>query len=221
MIPLRDVIPSPTAPIVTVAILTINTVAFVYERRLSPHELEAFVAEFGLVPGSVRWTAVMTSMFLHGSWLQFLINMLCLWIFGGTIEDRLSHGRFLAFYLLCGCAAALAQAATTPFTYLPMVGAGGAIAGIIGAYFLLFSRSRILVLVPLVLSWDVVEVPAVFFLGLWLMVQLVSGVGFFGARTQDIGGIAYWAHLAGFVTGAGGMLLFRRRDRQRVEWWSA
>jgi membrane associated rhomboid family serine protease len=220
MIPLRDVVPSRTTPVATLTILGVNTLVFVYEQTLSQQELTRFVAEFGLVPVAFRWAAVVPSMFLHAGWLHFLVNMLYLWLFGDNVEDRLGHGRFVIFYLLCGTAAALAQATTTHYSYVPMVGASGAIGGVMAAYFVLFPHSRILTLVPLILNWDVVEVPALFFLGLWLILQLLTGVGSLAVQIQDIGGVAFWAHAAGFITGVAGVFLLRRPERQRVEWWS-
>jgi membrane associated rhomboid family serine protease len=220
MIPVRDVIPSRTTPVVTLTILAVNALVFAYERTLPPHSLMRFVTEFGLVPAAFSWASVVPSLFLHGGWLQLLGNMLFLWIFGDNVEDRLGHLRFLIFYLLCGSATAVVQATTTPYPYVPMVGASEAITGVMGAYFILFPHSKILTAVPLILDWDLIEVPALFFLGFWLILQLFSGVALLSARTQEIGGIALWAHAAGFATGAIGALLLRRPERQRVEWWS-
>jgi membrane associated rhomboid family serine protease len=220
MIPLRDVIPSRTTPIVTLVLIGVNAVVFLYEQSLAPGDLAELVGRLGILPADFHWSAVLPSMFLHGGWVHLLGNMLYLWIFGDNVEDRLGHGRFALFYLLCGAAAALAQAATTVLAHVPMIGASGAIAGVIGAYFVLFPRSRVLMLIPLPFYVEVVEVPAVFFLGFWLFLQLVSGFGSLAVRTQDIGGVAFWAHVAGFAAGAAGVWLFRRPERQRVEWWS-
>jgi len=146
--------------------------------------------------------------------------MLYLWIFGDNVEDRMGHGRFLVFYLLCGIAAALAQTITAPDSTVPMVGASGAIAGVMGAYFVLFPRSRIVTLLPLFFFFQVIEVPAIAFLGIWFLMQFVSGIGSIGATIgRSSGGIAFWAHIAGFVAGITGVALFRRPERQRVEWW--
>jgi membrane associated rhomboid family serine protease len=220
MIPLRDVIPSRTTPFVTVTIIVLNAVAFLFEWSLSEAELHAFLQVFGLVPAWFSWGAVVTSMFLHGGWLHVLGNMLYLWIFGDNVEDRLGHARFLVFYLLCGIAAAVAQVLTAPESEIPMVGASGAVAGVMGGYFVLFPRSRVLTLVPIIFFFELIELPAIFLLGFWFLMQLFAGVGSIGARTaQDVGGIAFWAHVAGFVLGMLAVIAFRKPERQRIEWW--
>jgi membrane associated rhomboid family serine protease len=148
--------------------------------------------------------------------------MLFLWIFGDNVEDRMGHGRFVAFYLLCGAAAALAQTAMSPDSIVPMVGASGAVAGVMGAYFVLYPHSRIVTLVPILFFIHIMEVPAIIFLGVWFLLQFVSGVGSIAAATggEPAGGIAFWAHVAGFIAGLGGVLVFRRPERQRDEWWN-
>lgn len=220
MIPLRDVIPSRTAPIVTLTLIAANGLVFLFQISLPDEDLHLFVTLYGVVPAALDPLTLLTSMFLHGGWLHFLGNMLYLWIFGDNVEDRLGHGRFLVFYLVCGIAAALAQVATNPASRVPMVGASGAIAGVMGAYFVLFPHSRILTLVPMFLYWELVEVPAVLFLGFWFVLQFLSGVGSLGATTvEDVGGIAFWAHVAGFAVGAGLVRSFSRPERRRVEWW--
>jgi membrane associated rhomboid family serine protease len=221
VIPLRDVIPSRTTPYVTIGLIVVNALVFVYELMLSEGELDAFMMSVGLVPAAFSWVAVLTSMFVHGGLLHAAGNMLFLWIFGDNVEDRMGHGRFLVFYLLCGIAAALAQTWTAPDSVVAMVGASGAIAGIMGAYILLYPRSRIVTLIPIFFFIQIIEVPAVVFLGLWFVLQLVSGVGSIAAATggEPAGGIAFWAHVAGFVAGMSGVFLFRRPERQRVEWW--
>src|SRR5262249_10199107 len=142
MIPLRDVIPSRTTPYVTITIVVINALVFLYEFSLSDQQVNNFVFSYGLVPAYFSWPAVFTSMFLHGGFLHIAGNMLYLWIFGDNVEDRMGHGRFIVFYLLCGIAAALAQTLTVPDSMVPMVGASGAIAGVMGAYFILYPQSR-------------------------------------------------------------------------------
>src|SRR5918993_4523954 len=149
MIPLRDVIPTRTWPVVTVTLIVLNALVFVHEQTHGRHALELFVREWGLVPVDFAWDRVVTSMFLHGGWAHIGGNMLYLWIFGDNVEDRLGHGRYLVFYLLCGVAAALAQTAMVPDSILPMVGASGAIAGVMGAYLVLYPRSRIVTLLPI------------------------------------------------------------------------
>jgi membrane associated rhomboid family serine protease len=219
VIPLRDVIPSRTTPVVTVTIILINAAVFLYEASLVEPALQRFVFAYGLVPALFDPVNVLTSMFLHGGWLHFLGNMLYLWIFGDNVEDRLGHGRFFVFYLLCGIAAALAQVWMSPLSRIPMVGASGAIAGVMGAYFVLFPHSRVLTLVPIFFFIELVEIPAIFFLGIWFVMQFLSGVGSIGVETsQDVGGVAFWAHVAGFAAGLAGVFLFRRPERQRIEW---
>jgi membrane associated rhomboid family serine protease len=220
MIPLRDVIPSRTTPFVTVTLIAVNALVFLYQLTLG-EGVNAFVRDFGLVPAAFSWTTVFTSMFLHGGFMHFGGNMLYLWIFGDNVEDRMGHGRFVVFYVLCGMAAALAQSALVPDSGIPMVGASGAIAGVMGAYFVLYPRSRIVTLVPLFVFLHIMEVPAIFFLGIWFLMQFLSGVGSIASATsaEPAGGIAFWAHVAGFVAGLGGVLVFRRPERQRVEWW--
>ena len=221
MIPLRDVIPSRTTPYVTIALIALNALTFVYQLSLG-EGVNDFILYFGLVPAAFSWVAVFTSMFLHGGFLHFGGNMLYLWIFGDNVEDRMGHGRFLVFYLLCGVAADLAQAIINPDSVVPMVGASGAIAGVMGAYFVLYPRSRIVTLVPLFVFVQIMEVPAIFFLGIWFLMQFVSGVGSIATAVsgEPAGGIAFWAHVAGFVAGVSGVLVFRRPERQRVEWWN-
>src|SRR5438093_3992888 len=220
MIPLRDIIPSRTTPVVTIALIAINVLVFLYELSLG-RAVDAFTLYFGLVPAAFSWVTVFTSMFLHGGVLHVAGNMLYLWIFGDNVEDRMGHGRFLVFYLLCGVAAALAQTITTPDSVLPMVGASGAIAGVMGAYFVLYPRSRIVSLVPLFFFFQIIEVPAILFLGIWFLMQFLSGVGSIVTAVggQPAGGVAFWAHVAGFVAGISGVIVFRRPERQRVEWW--
>jgi membrane associated rhomboid family serine protease len=221
MIPLRDVIPSRTTPYVTFALIAVNSLVFFYQLTMG-EAIEEFVLYFGLIPAAFSWVAVLTSMFLHGGLLHFGGNMLYLWIFGDNVEDRMGHGRFLAFYLLCGTAAALAQTIASPDSVVPMIGASGAIAGIMGAYFVLYPKSRIVTLLPIFFFFQIVEIPAIFFLGVWFLMQLLSGVGSMATATggEPAGGIAFWAHAAGFLAGMSGVLVFRRRERQRVEWWN-
>lgn len=219
MIPLRDVIPTRTTPFVTVAIIVANALVFVYELSLGPYAND-FVAYFGLVPAAFSWANVFTSMFVHGGLLHVAGNMLYLWIFGDNVEDQMGHGRFLVFYLACGTIAALVQTMMVPDSVVPMVGASGAIAGTMGAYFVLYPRSRIVSLVFLFIFVQVVEIPAIFFLGFWFLMQFLSGVGSIATTAQSAGGVAFWAHVAGFAAGIGGILVFRKRERRRVEWWN-
>jgi membrane associated rhomboid family serine protease len=220
LIPLRDIIPSRTTPVVTIALIAVNVLVFLFELSLG-RAVDAFTLYWGLVPAAFSWVAVFTSMFLHGGLLHVAGNMLYLWIFGDNVEDRMGHGRFLVFYLLCGVAAALAQTITAPDSVVPMVGASGAIAGVMGAYFVLYPKSRIVTLIPLFFFFQVIEVPAILFLGIWFLMQFINGLGSIVtvAGGQTAGGVAVWAHVAGFVAGISGVVVFRRPERQRVEWW--
>jgi membrane associated rhomboid family serine protease len=219
MIPLRDVVPSRTTPVVTVTLIVLNFLVFIYEFLLGP-DANAFIMTFGLIPANFSWLNVFTSMFIHGGLLHVGGNMLYLWIFGDNVEDRMGHGRFIVFYLLCGVVAAVAQTVINPRSVVPMVGASGAIAGVMGAYFVLYPRSRVVTLLPLFIFWQIIEVPAIFFLGVWFLMQFLSGVGSVAASAREPqGGVAFWAHVAGFLTGLAGVFLFRRTERQRVEWW--
>ena len=220
MIPLRDIVPSRTTPVITISLIVLNVLVFLFELSLG-RAVEAFTFYFGLVPADFAWLNVFTSMFIHSGFLHIAGNMLYLWIFGDNVEDRMGHGRFLVFYLLCGVAAALAQTVTAPNSTVPMVGASGAIAGVMGAYFVLYPKSRIVALVPLFFFFQIIEVPAIFFLGIWFLMQFLSGVGSIAEATRGApgGGVAFWAHVAGFVAGITGVVAFRRPERERVEWW--
>lgn len=217
MIPLRDVIPSRTTPFVTVGIIVLNALVYFHEATLSETSFEQFVFAYGLVPAQFSVINIFSSMFLHGDFMHFAGNMLYLWIFGDNVEDRVGHGRFVVFYLLCGVTAAAVQTAFNPDSGVPMIGASGAIAGVLGAYLVMFPHSRVLTLLPFIIFWDIIEVPAVILLGLWFLLQVVSGVGSLGQA--DVGGVAFWAHAAGFAAGAATIVFFRRPERQRVEWW--
>ena len=154
-------------------------------------------------------------MFLHGGWFHVGGNMLYLWIFGDNVEDRLGHVRFLFFYLLCGVAAGIAHIFTNPHSSAPTIGASGAIAGVLGAYFFLYPRAKVLTLLPLGIYFQIIELPAFFFLGFWLLIQSISGVASLAVRGEVTGGIAWWAHIGGFVAGAAlGQLLKRREGRR-------
>jgi membrane associated rhomboid family serine protease len=212
VIPLRDVIPTRTFPFATIAIIALNSVVFLYEQSLTETALRAMLPGFSVVPGAFVWPTLVTSMFLHASWLHFLGNMLYLWIFGDNVEERLGHGRFVVFYLTCGAAAGLAHVYMNPTSHLPTLGASGAIAGVMGAYFVLYPRSRILALIPFIIFFRIVEVPAIVFLGIWFVLQFFSGAL---STAGESGGVAFWAHVAGFLAGAVWTLVFRRR---RTDW---
>jgi membrane associated rhomboid family serine protease len=156
------------------------------------------------VPASFSAPTLVTSMFLHGSWSHVIGNMWFLWIFGDNIEDRLGHGRFVLFYLFCGMGAAVGHIMLNPASMLPTIGASGAIAGVMGAYFVLYPHSRVLTLVPLFIFWEIVELPAIFLLGFWFLMQLFgAGIGTITPTSGvESGGIAFMAHIAGFALGA-------------------
>ena len=224
MIPLRDTLPSRHIPWVTRMLLVANIVMFGVELRQSP-QLEAFLYRYGVVPSDflvqapsdfLNWPhlflTLFTSQFLHAGLLHLVTNMLYLWIFADNVEDRLGHGRFLLLYLASGVVAALTQIVISPRSSIPMVGASGAIAGVLGAYLLMFPSARIVALVPLGLFWETLEIPALVFLGLWFLLQWFYGLGSIG-QMADVGGVAFWAHIGGFVNGMMWVALFRPRRR--------
>ena len=218
MFPLSDVIPSRTTPFVTVGLIILNALAFLFEVTLTDRQLQLFAVTYGVVPAEFTWPSIFTSMFLHGGWLHFLGNMLYLWIFGDNVEDRLGHARYLLFYLFSGAAAALGQTAIEPYSTVPMIGASGAIAGVMGAYFVLFPHSRVLTAVFIFFFLDLIEIPAIFFLGIWFLMQFFSGVGSLGSDAAQ-GGVAFWAHIAGFFVGGVVGLLWRGVESSRREQW--
>lgn len=232
MIPLRDTIPSDSRPIATIGLIAVNLVLFFYELSLG-RELDVFIMQYGAVPikfvragyvDDVSWVSrffpLFTSMFLHGGWFHVLGNMLYLWIFGDNVEDRLGHGRFVVFYLLCGLAAALAQIYLSPSSRVPMVGASGAVAGVLGAYLLFFPSSRILALVPIAFFLQVAEIPAFIFLLFWFFMQFLSGAAAITSSQYSTGGVAWWAHIGGFVSGMalGSLFRFLFPKRMRQLW---
>ena len=220
MIPLRDVIPSRTTPYVTIAIIAANALAWFYELSLPESVLPRFLRIYGVVPADFHSTTILSSMFLHGGWLHVIGNMWYLWIFGDNIEDRLGHGRYLFFYLLCGAGAALGHVAAEPSSVLPTIGASGAIAGVMGAYFVLYPRSRVLTLIPLIIVFEIIELPAIFLLGFWFLMQLLSaGAIAVTAGAQGSGGIAFVAHIAGFVIGVVAVFVLKK-PQAPAELWS-
>ena len=213
MIPLRDVIPSRTTPYITVTIIALNIVAWFYELSLNRDILPVFLQANGVVPAYFNPWTLITSMFLHGSWMHVIGNMWYLWIFGDNVEDRVGHGRFIVFYLLCGIGAAIAQIAVDPTSTLPTIGASGAIAGVMGGYFVLYPQSRVLTLLPWIFI-QIVELPAIVLLGFWFLMQLFSaGAIAVTASTHGSGGVAFMAHVAGFLLGVVGVFVFRKRQR--------
>jgi membrane associated rhomboid family serine protease len=218
MIPLRDVIPSRTTPYITVTIIVLNAAAWFLELSLPADVLPVFLQVYGVVPARFHALTLLTSMFLHGGWMHVIGNMWYLWIFGDNVEDRVGHGRFIVFYLLCGIAAALGQILIDPASRLPTIGASGAIAGVMGGYFVLYPHSRVLTLIPLVIFWEVIEVPAIMLLGFWFLMQLFSAGAIAVTASTGGGGVAFMAHVAGFLCGVGGIFLFRQRERPEQYW---
>jgi len=220
VIPLHDDNPTTIRPLVTYAVIGLAVLVFLWQLTLPERAAEGAYYALGLVPAVLFGTAklpaelawvppeatVITSMFMHGGLLHIGGNMLYLWIFGNNVEDAMGHIRFVAFYLLCGVAAALAQAFQDPSSTVPMVGASGAIGGVLGAYLLLYPRARILVFVPLGFFSQMLRVPAYVVLGLWIVLQLISSA----QPTAAGGGVAYWAHIGGFLAGLVLILAFRR-----------
>lgn len=229
MIPLKDINRSESTPFVTVALILLNGLVFIYELSLGRKMLTQLFFDFGVVPSFFLnpdyWRAsglaagllpLASSMFLHGGWLHFLGNMLYLWVFGDNIEDRVGHIRFLFFYLICGLAAAFLHIFTNPSSSLPTVGASGAIAGVLGAYLILFPGARILTLVPIFFFFQLIELPALIFLGFWFVMQFFSGAISLTAGETQMGGTAWWAHIGGFVAGMLMIWRFRNQGRRRM-----
>jgi membrane associated rhomboid family serine protease len=216
VIPLRDIIPSRTTPYITVTIIALNALAWLFELSLPRDVLLVRLQIYGVVPADFHAATLISSMFLHGSWSHVIGNMWYLWIFGDNIEDRLGHGRFIVFYLLCGITAALGQIVVDPYSTLPTIGASGAIAGVMGAYFVLYPHSRVLTLIPWIFL-QVVELPAIVLLGFWFLMQLFSAGAIAVTTSTHGGGVAFAAHVAGFVIGMVGVFVFRKREYDRWE----
>jgi len=224
VIPLRDNIPSYRTPIVTVGLIAANILVYLNQLMLPPQEAVQFVHLYGLIPLEISggdllvphpvplYATVFTSMFVHGGLFHLGGNMLYLWIFGDNVEDRIGRLKFLVFYLLSGLAAAATQIWTDPASKIPMVGASGAISGVLGAYLFLFPHARVLTLIPLGFFYRLVEVPALIVLGFWIIVQVLNGVGTLGVQ---VGGVAWFAHIGGFVAGLG-MVVLLSGGRKRL-----
>lgn len=236
MFPIKDDNPTLKTPVVTIGIIVLNAAAWLLLQGAGTEaRLMGSVCELGLIPGELtqtatraviplsehavcriqatpQWETLVTSMFMHGGWFHLIGNMWFLWIFGNNVEDSMGRVRFAVFYLLCGFAAAAAQIAVNPSSTIPMVGASGAIGGVMGAYIVLYPRVAVTLLVVLGFFITTVRVPAYFMLGYWFLLQLVSGLPQVG---EVGGGVAFWAHMGGFVAGAA--LIFLFRDRRLVE----
>ncbi|MBN2390378.1 MAG: rhomboid family intramembrane serine protease [Anaerolineae bacterium] len=218
MIPLGDNIPSRRFPTVTLGLIVVNTLIFLVEFLFEP-AANQLVQTFGAVPNRIvtGWTnpitlvTLFTAMYLHGGWAHLIGNMIYLWIFGDNVEDRMGHVRFFIFYTLCGLVSGLAQVLAMPTSNIPAIGASGAIAGVLGAYLLLFPRARVRTLIPLIFIYTTVYLPAVVVLGGWFLVQFLNGLASINVAVQT-GGVAWWAHIGGFAIGMILMPIFRQKQ---------
>ena len=228
MIPLKDDNPTEITPVVTVAFIVMCVVVFLYEISLPAQRTEAFVYMYGAIPAVVfghvqlphelmslpAYGTLISSMFLHGGWMHLIGNMLYLWIFGNNIEDVMGHTKFIIFYGICGVVAALSHAIIDPESTIPMVGASGAISGVLGAYLLLYPKAKVLVLIPLGFFTQLIHVPAAIVLGLWFLMQVFSGGMSLG---HEGGGVAFFAHIGGFIAG---MLLIGFFKHQHISFFN-
>jgi len=225
MIPLKNLRPRTHFPAVTIALIVINFIVFFYQLTLDPRTLQSFIMTYSMIPARAQlalahsqytlaqgFFPLFTSMFLHAGWLHIIGNMWFLWLFGPNVEDRLGHFPYLGFYLACGLGAGIAQTVFSLGSTIPGLGASGAIAGVLGAYVVFFPSSRILTLVTLFFWWFFARLPAVLFIGLWFAVQFLSGLGSLGSA--QAGGVAWWAHVGGFLLG---MLLVSGMRRKQPE----
>ncbi|MEZ5827388.1 MAG: rhomboid family intramembrane serine protease [Hyphomicrobiales bacterium] len=220
MFPIADDNPRIDTPYVTWTIIGVCVLVFFWQLSLGANGGEIAVYQFGMIPARLfggaeldpelvavpAWTTVFTSMFMHGGWLHLGFNMLFLWIFGDNVEDSMGHARYLAFYLLCGIAAALAQSLVNPSSTIPMVGASGAISGVLGAYLLLHPNATVRTVIFLGIFATMMHLPAMIVLGLWFVMQLVSAA--LGSAGQP--GVAFWAHIGGFIAGMALVPLFKK-----------
>jgi membrane associated rhomboid family serine protease len=223
MIPISDDNPTNTVPFLTVGLVVACVLVFIYEITLGPQAGERFVYQFGAIPAAIfgieplpvgainlpPYVTLFTSMFLHGGLMHLIGNMLYLWIFGNNIEDSMGHARFILFYLTCGVIAAMSHAVFDPASVVPMIGASGAISGVLGAYLLLYPRAHVTVLIPLGFFLSRMEIPAGFVLGFWFIFQILSGAASVGSAG---GGVAWFAHIGGFVAGMALIGFFKHRS---------
>lgn len=207
MLPLTDTVRSRSFPVVNWSLIAVNVFLFFFTLSLGPYA-DRFVRLFGVVPvrllnhpGLGQFLTIFTSMFLHGGWAHLFSNMLALYIFGDNVEDRMGSGRYLLFYLLCGVIAAAVHIYFNPLSTVPTIGASGAISGVLGAYIVLFPTARVITLVPLFFLPWFIEIPAIFYLGFWFVSQLLNGMLAIVTNVQAFGGVAWWAHVGGFVAG--------------------
>lgn len=220
MIPLRDHQPGRGTPIIVFLVIALNVLVFLFQATLPAPRLEAFIQSYGMIPREITTgvdipppgprpiqTTLITSMFMHGGWLHLIGNMLYLWVFGNNVEDVFGHVGFLIFYLVTGLAASFLQIAIAPSSRIPNIGASGAIAGVLGAYLIFFPRARIDTLVGRV----VVPLPAIYVLGFWIVLQFFQGLAALSPEAAEAGGVAWWAHIGGFIAGLIIAVFFRGR----------
>jgi membrane associated rhomboid family serine protease len=224
MIPIRDQIPTRHVPIINYILIAANVIVFIFQWLSGPYE-EALVYEFALIPASFisnlslgDFTDIFTSMFMHAGWAHIGGNMLYLWIFGDNVEDSMGSVKYFLFYLIGGIAASMTHIFTNPGSQIPTVGASGAIAAVLGAYLILYPQSKVLTIIPLGFFIRMATVPASIVLGLWFILQFFSGVLSLGG--PDVGGVAFWAHIGGFVAGIVMAKLFKkkRKPEYAVHW---
>lgn len=229
MFPLRDNIPHLHRPVLTFALILFNLLIFSWELSFSPETLHGMMYYLGLVPARYSepiWSDMMgiprmgifpflTNIFLHGGWLHIISNMWMLWIFGSNVEDRMGKTKFLLFYIACGVLASFAHFASDPGSAIPVIGASGAIAGVMGAYFRMFPGARIHTMFPVFFFPLFFEVPAIFFLGIWFVTQVMNGAASL-VTADGLGGIAFWAHVGGFVAGFLIFPIFLSRKRVKA-----
>lgn len=218
MVPLRDSTPSRHFPLVTVSLIVVNLLIFYYQTGLGQRGMEELIYIFGLVPSYyahpvtvIGYLPFLTSMFLHGSWMHVIGNMWILWLFGDNVEDRMGRGKFLLFYLVCGFIAGFTHYAINPASPVPVVGASGAVAGVMGAYFLMFKKAKVLTFIP---PFFLLNLPAWIYLGFWALTQLYCGTA--GLMTSSCQQIAFWAHIGGFAAGMVLHRLFVKRQQYVV-----
>jgi membrane associated rhomboid family serine protease len=221
MLPLRDNIQAISRPIITYIILGLNILVFIYEISLGTH-LDVFINQFGAVPynifsqgGLASYMTLFTSMFMHANLMHIIGNMLFLWIFADNIEDHIGHVMFIIFYLTCGLAGTLLHAVVTPASTIPMIGASGAISGVLGAYIILYPKARISALIPFGFFLRVVQLPSVVFLGIWFLMQFLFSIS---SIRGTGGGVAYLAHVGGFVVGLLWALPFKFKQKKHYEY---
>lgn len=233
MIPLKDMTPRRSFPMMTLLLIAINVLVFIHQITLPGPAGDAFIRTYGLVPSHISQALaghhytmeqallpLFTCMFLHGGWLHILGNMWFLWIFGANVEDRMGPLPYLIFYLICGIGSGISEMAFSWGSHIPSIGASGAISGVLGAYIVLFPKSRILSLVPLLIIFFLWKVPAVIFIGLWFLMQFLSGVAELGAQSAAQGGVAWWAHVGGFLLGLLLVKLFAMSSSKRPAYYS-